>query len=187
MKVIGSSDLFYDNVPVFTDFAEFTNLKYFVCVPEEWFVIVSDVVSSTSAIEEGRYKDVNMIGAASISVVQDALQCEIPFVFGGDGATLLVPPQLEDRAMNALGGLKHLAAEKFDIELRVGRILVRELYEAGADIKVAKHELASGKCIAVFHGGGLNEAEIRIKNDPDVYCLVDQDTASDAFELKGLS
>ena len=44
---------------------------------------------STRAIAEGRYKDVNMIGAACINAVLNiSRKKSVPYVFGGDGATL---------------------------------------------------------------------------------------------------
>lgn len=45
-----------------------------------------DIRGSTRAIEEGRYKQVNMVGAAVITAVLNACAgYEIPFVVGGDG------------------------------------------------------------------------------------------------------
>lgn len=185
--MIDAIDQFYDDVKSFTDFNDLTKTQHYVRVPHGWFVIMTDVVNSTRVIEEGRYKDVNSIGAATISLVLETLQNDIPFVFGGDGATLLVPEAWMEPAMKALGGLRKLAASRFDIDLRVGRIAVKELYAAGTEIQVARHELASGKSIAVFRGGGLAEAESRIKNDTERYCLSGQEETEEAVELKGLS
>ena len=53
---------------------------------------MADVVQSTKAIAENRYKAVNMAGAAVIVAVTNALgDREFPFVFGGDGASFAVP------------------------------------------------------------------------------------------------
>ena len=47
---------------------------------------VADIVESTRAIANQRYKAVNMAGAAVIAAVTNALDGrEFPFVFGGDG------------------------------------------------------------------------------------------------------
>jgi hypothetical protein len=49
--------------------------------------------AGTKAIAEGRYKAVNMAGAAVIAAVTNALEGrEFPFVFGGDGASFAVGP-----------------------------------------------------------------------------------------------
>ena len=45
-----------------------------------------------AAIEAGRYKDVNVIGASIIISVLNAVgEVDLPYTFGGDGAALLVP------------------------------------------------------------------------------------------------
>ena len=59
-----NSDLFYDGLAPFYDFAEFVELDAYAPVPDDWIVMIADVRGSTRAIEEGRYKDVNMVGAS---------------------------------------------------------------------------------------------------------------------------
>ena len=84
---------FYAALPDFADFAEFTDPAHYRPAPADWLVVVTDIEGSTRAIAEGRYKDVNMLAAAGIVAVLNVVGgTEIPFVFGGDGATLLVPP-----------------------------------------------------------------------------------------------
>jgi hypothetical protein len=183
-RPVKASD-FYERLPSFSDFREFTRDRHFVRAPDDWFVVITDVKGSTRAIEAGRYKDVNTIGAASISVVNGLLGSDFPFVFGGDGATLLVPPEVIDRVLDGLMRLQRLSREQFQIELRVGRIRVAEVHQAGAVIEVAKHELTAGRCVAVFRGGGLNEAERRIKGEEAKYCV--QADAAGELELTGLS
>ena len=88
----GNSDLFYNELVPFSDFAEFVDFKAYEPVPDDWIVMIADVRGSTRAIEEGRYKDVNMVGAASITAVLNVCgEIEVPFVFGGDGGTVIVP------------------------------------------------------------------------------------------------
>lgn len=176
---------FYADMLSFADFRKFTDDRHFQPVPEDWYVVITDVKGSTKAIEAGRYKDVNTIGAASISVVSELLKEDFPFVFGGDGATLLVPPESIDAVLHGLKRLQRLSIQNFQIELRVGRIQVREVLRTGSVIEVAKHELTSGRCMAVFRGGGLTEAERCIKGQKKVYCC-EPDTTDD-LELTGLS
>ncbi len=62
-----------------------------------------DVVQSTKAIAENRYKAVNMAGAAVIVAVTNALDDrDFPFVFGGDGASFAVPAEAAAPARQAL-------------------------------------------------------------------------------------
>lgn len=176
---------FYRDLPSFQEFEEFTDDVHFRQAPSDWYVIITDVRGSTKAIEAGAYKDVNTIGAASISVLQEALKEDFPYVFGGDGATMLVHPSQIHDALQELLGLRSLSIQRFGLELRVGRIQICELEDSGAKIEVARHELHAGKCLAMFRGGGLTEAETRIKGQPEKYCL---DQESHALpELKGLS
>ena len=87
MSVDTDTLAFYDQMISFKNFSEFTDPKYFNDIPESWCIIITDIKGSTKAIEGGRYQDVNMIGAASVSVVQEVLDEDFPFVFGGDETT----------------------------------------------------------------------------------------------------
>ncbi len=179
------SSRFYHDLKSFSDFREITADSHFATIPADWWVYITDVKGSTQAIESGRYKDVNTIGAASIAVVRNVLEEDFPYVFGGDGATMLVPPQKRDAVDATLGNLQRLATEQFGLALRTGRISVAETRDSGNPIEVAKHELATGKCIAVFRGGGLTHAEKMIKTGGEKYqCPA---LPPGFVELKGLS
>ena len=85
-------DGFYAGLPVFRDFTHVMDPALFRPLPDDWVVGAADVVQSTKAIAENRYKAVNMAGAAVIVAVTNALgDREFPFVFGGDGASFAVP------------------------------------------------------------------------------------------------
>ena len=160
---------YYENLEPFQKFSDFMNDRYFTQIPEHWCIVITDIKGSTKAIESGRYQDVNMIGAASVSVVQDVLQQDFPFVFGGDGATLVIPATKKDVVFDALSGLRKLSEEQFHLGLRVGCVDVKEVYEKGGRLEVAKYELSNSKCIALFRGGGLAIAEDLIKGDEQKY------------------
>ncbi|CAB9507283.1 Protein of unknown function (DUF3095) [Seminavis robusta] len=180
---------FYTAIPSFTEFKDITRDNHFQLAPADWHVVITDVKGSTKAIEEGRYKDVNTIGAASISVVLKLLEEDVPFVFGGDGATLLIPPTDIGRVLEALLRLQRLSEQNFQLGLRVGHISVGEVHSSAggaARIEVAKHELTAGRCVAVFRGGGLTVAEACIKGQEDKYC-VEWKHDEDDVELGGLS
>jgi hypothetical protein len=73
-------------LPAFRDFAEFSDLASYTALPDDWTVLASDLVGSTAAIAAGRYKHVNMAGAAMIMAVLNAAgEIDSPYVFGGDG------------------------------------------------------------------------------------------------------
>ena len=87
------SNRFYDGVPVFDRFADIADPSRYQPLPDDWVLGLADVVQSTQAIADNRYKAVNMAGAAVIAAVANALgNRDFPFVFGGDGASFAVPP-----------------------------------------------------------------------------------------------
>ena len=60
---------FFEQLPATSSFNDFANSEAYIQVPEDWYVALTDVIGSTKAIQEGRYKDVNAIGVASIAAV----------------------------------------------------------------------------------------------------------------------
>ena len=83
----------YARIPTFNDFRQVPMKHHYVALPADWSVIVSDIQGSTQAIEAGRYRDVNTVGTSCIAAVRNALDgYEFPYVFGGDGASLVLPP-----------------------------------------------------------------------------------------------
>jgi hypothetical protein len=84
-----SSARFYAELPVFTDFGDVSRPESFAPLPDDWHVVMSDVRNSTVAVQSGSYKNVNTLGAATITAVLNAAGAvEIPFVFEGDGSVL---------------------------------------------------------------------------------------------------
>ena len=161
----GNSDLFYNGLAPFYDFAEFVELDAYAPVPDDWIVMIADVQGSTRAIEEGHYKDVNMVGAASITAVLNTCgDIEVPFVFGGDGGTVVVPGSLRKAAGDALIGLQAISQATFGLALRVGAIPVADLRAEGADVRVRKLELSTGNYLAMFAGGGAELSDSLLKS-----------------------
>ena len=182
-----SSDGFYADIEAFEDFAGIADLNNYRCAPDDWHVIIADVVGSTRAITEGRYKDVNMIGAACINAVLNiSSQTGIPYVFGGDGATLMVPPGQVQNAAEVLLGVRALAASEFDLSLRVGVVPVARIHaHPGARVLVGKYRLSEGNELGVFSGGGIDIAEQWVKSS-DEY-LLQHTPQNDTPDLSGLS
>jgi hypothetical protein len=175
---------FYDSIPTFSKFGDFTDEQHFRRVPGDWWVLLTDVKGSTAAIEAGRYKDVNRVGAAAIVCAQKGMGGrDFPYVFGGDGATLLAPPEAVEAVSRELAILRDHAVDRFGLGLRVGRIAVSEVEAAGTPIEVARFALAGGNNIAMFRGGGLTTAEHRIKADEARYSVPDAVGVADLDEL----
>jgi len=177
---------FYRALPAFQKFTDFTKEVNYAALPEDWCVALSDIEGSTQAIEAGRYKDVNLVGAATIAAARNALSGEdMPFVFGGDGASFAFEEKHIDAITAAMQGLERMAAENFGLPLRVGIVPVRDLYQAGARLEVARHELIAGRHLAIFRGGGLSLAEKWIKQPDSPYVITP--TADSVANIEGLS
>jgi len=63
------TEAFYAELPVLDNFLDITDSRSFMPVPSDWYVVITDIVGSTKAIESGKYKAVNLIGACSIVAV----------------------------------------------------------------------------------------------------------------------
>lgn len=160
-----NSENFYSELPLLNNFRDITDLGNFVDVPDDWYIIVTDIRGSTKAIEAGKYKEVNLLGACSIvAVLNIAGKIEIPFVFGGDGATLLVGRSLLPAAKIALLATQQLAKAEFDLDLRVGAVPVKVVVAANYPVKIAKFKVSDNYSQAVFLGGGLTRATELIKD-----------------------
>lgn len=155
---------FYDKLPSFTRFNEVADSRHYTRVPADWAVVITDVKGSTRAISENRYKDVNMLGASSIVAVLNALGRKVPFVFGGDGATILIHESEVAKVVPALNATKRLAVTAFAMDLRAGIVPIRELEVAGAAVEVAKFKVSEHATLAMIRGGGLNVAEKWVKS-----------------------
>src|SRR6478672_3114489 len=99
---MSDSETFYEQVPVFRGFPRLMDDSLYRPLPDDWLIGSADVVNSTKAIQENRYKAVNMAGAAVIASVSNALGREFPFVFGGDGASFAVSPKWAEASRAAL-------------------------------------------------------------------------------------
>ncbi len=167
-------ETFFESIASFKNFNDITTNVFFHTLPEDWAIFITDVKGSTQAISEGKYKDVNTIGAASIVVTRKAMgRSDFPFVFGGDGATLLIPPSKILSVTQELCALKRLALKNFNLDLRVGMVKVKDLYAKNKKIEVAKYELTPGRSVAILRGEGINLAEEWIKQSREQYEVTD--------------
>ena len=160
----GDKGDFYESLPILGDFAEAVRAESYTPLPLNSVVGFCDVVGSTAAIAEGRYKAVNFVGAGAIAAVSNALgRRPFPFVFGGDGASLAVPASDASAAAQALAAMASFSSAEFELDLRVAMVPVREIRAAGRDVRVARFA-ASERCdYAMFSGGGITWFEERAK------------------------
>src|SRR5205085_8691598 len=150
--------------PLFDSFADVVKPASYRALPEDWSVGFADVVGSTKAIAEGRYKALNMVGAGVIAAVSNALaRRPFPFVFGGDGASFAVGPSDAATAAEALRAMAVFAREELEMELRVAMAPIAAIRAAGRDVRVARYAASPNCAYAMFAGGGLAWLEVEAK------------------------
>ncbi|MCX6124959.1 MAG: DUF3095 domain-containing protein [Proteobacteria bacterium] len=155
---------FYRDLEPLATFEDATNGAKHTAVPDDWLLVVCDIVDSTTAIEAGLYKNVNTIGAATIVAVLNVDRwIPIPFVFGGDGATFAIPPCMEDGVRCALLGAQELARNGFNLDLRIGMIPVLKARELGDRVALSKYSINKGVYQASLSGFGWGYAEALLK------------------------
>lgn len=180
----GNED-FYGRIPVFHGFARLMDPALYAPLPEDWIVGVADIVDSTRAIADQRYKAVNMAGAAVIAAVTNALQGrEFPFVFGGDGASFAVAPGDLAHARDALAATATWVRDDLDLVMRVALVPVAGIRAQGLDVRVARFAPSKNVSYAMFSGGGLGWAEAAMKSGE---FAVPPATAGTQPDLSGLS
>lgn len=162
---MSETDYFYRHLPALQSFAEAMETSLHVDVPGDWWIVIADVIGSTKAIEAGAYKKVNTVGVACIAAVVNVdRSLDLPFVFGGDGATFAVPDSLRERVIPALRLAQQLSRESFDLGLRVGMVRVSDLAAQGFWVKLAKVRLSAHMTQPTFSGRGWEEAERLVKD-----------------------
>jgi hypothetical protein len=181
----GKDDGFYAGIPVFDGFRSLMDPALYTALPDDWTIGLADIVDSTGAIAAGRYKVVNMAGAAVIASVTNGLGGRgFPFVFGGDGASFAVGPEDVAAAREALAATARWVADDLILTMRAALVPVSELRKHGFDVRVARFAPSPNVSYAMFSGGGLGWAEAAMKRGAFAVLLASADVRPD---LTGLS
>jgi hypothetical protein len=181
---------FYEDLEPIESFDTLFDRSRYHRVPEDWFVAVTDVVNSTEAIEDGRYKHVNVAGSlGAMALANITRDFSFPFLFGGDGMLFVLPPQLERQARSVLADVRRRVRANYGLLLRAGIVPVTELYRRGAQLQIGKLRVSEHYQQALFSGDGVALAERLIKQDEHkTGFLVPEDYPIDCpAELDGFS
>ena len=167
---MSSTDQFYSRLPVneipLSELLAEDHL--FFRIPDNWHVIITDVKKSTEAVAAGLHETVNLVATGSIvAVLNIAYKADItiPFFFGGDGATFIIPPSIVEACKKALLLHQDNTEKSFNLHLRVGLVPVQDIYNAGHELKVTKLKTSQLFAIPVMLGNGLSHAEKIIKSE----------------------
>lgn len=185
----GTNDLFYSRLPVNEiSLSELlTEEHLFYKVPDNWHVVITDVKKSTEAVAEGLHETVNLLATGSIVAVLNIAykaRITVPFFFGGDGATFIIPPSLLDAAVQALVIHQQNTQRNFNLLLRVGTVAVVDIYKEGHELNISKLRTAQLFSIPVLLGDGLIYAEKFIKGED--YRLTLHPATNDDLNLAGM-
>jgi hypothetical protein len=130
----------------------------------EWVLADADVVDSTKAITEGRYKAVNTAGASIITALLNGLGShKFPFVFGGDGAMMAFPGGRHEEAVATLSALVVWVREALNLEMRTAIVPIADVREFGYDVQVVRYRASQNAIYSMFVGGGSSWAEDQMK------------------------
>jgi hypothetical protein len=141
----------------------------FNLVPEDWYIFVVDIENSTEAVQNGMHEQVNLAATGSIVTVLNEIkksseEIRIPYFFGGDGTTFIIPSIFQAKMLSLLENYRHHVKSTSSLILRVGGIAVKDIYESNHEIKIAKLALTKHMTIPIVLGTGLKYAEKVIKS-----------------------
>ena len=183
-----SNESFYENLSAVDNFSDISDPRIYTALPDDWHIAVSDVKNSTEIIRRGDYKEVNLIGASTIMALLNLKKSfSLPFIFGGDGASVCISESMVEQAKQALLATKAMARDLYGMELRVGIVPISFVREKGYNVLVARCRLSQTFAQAAFNGGGLQFAEECLKN-PEMASMfsVDEEAASPEADFSGL-
>ncbi len=135
-------------------------------VPDSWNVIVTDIKNSTATVVAGDHQLVNLAATGSIVACLNVARknnIEIPFFFGGDGATILVPDTILEECIHALILHQENCLLNFQFFLRVDHCKVSTLYDLGHQLLMVKIKINDLHVIPVVIGDALQKAESLMK------------------------
>ncbi len=158
------TERFTQSLPLIPAFAEAFEQSGFTPLPEDWVLAVTDVVQSRKAIAEGRYKAVNMAGAAMISAAINALNTRmLPYIFGGDGAAVAISAEEIAKVQVELARLIVFAQSELQLELRAAIVPLSRIRADGRDVRVKAVRVSDAIRNYAFDGGGIAHAEALMK------------------------
>jgi hypothetical protein len=143
--------------------------EMFKNIPNDWHIVLVDIENSTQAVQNGLHHDVNLSATGSIVAILNEIKkkyqhLEIPYFFGGDGTTFIVPDLFLDTALTVLENYRHHVKRTTSLTLKVGSLQVKEVYERNLKVRIAKLALNPYLTIPILLGTGLKYAEGVIKS-----------------------
>ena len=183
-----AKDTFVERLSGSHQFEDVFDLEQYTDLPEDWLIVATDIQGSTKAIDSGRYKEVNTLGAtAIISGINACTPEHICFQFGGDGALLAAPKSCLDSLVASMNELCDIAEVQFGMPMRVAIWESKEFFDRGLQFQVMKHDLAPGQHIFMFSGSGVDISDSWLKESSEAPNLFSRTESQLSLEyLEGL-
>ena len=185
------SDLnFYKNISKnslpLTDLLKDESLFY--SVPKNWSIVVTDIENSTAAVANGFHNDVNLCATGSIITVLNTIKIvnkkiEIPYFFGGDGSTFIIPSTIITPVLEALNNYSQHIKNTLNLNLRVGHLELEKVYNNNVTLRITKLRHNKYLTTPVVLGNGIKYAENVIK---DNFKVSHDDSSVLALNLEGM-
>ncbi len=161
----------------------------FTAVPDDWYVLATDVESSTAFFDKGEWSTVTKLAAGGIDMMVRASVrsgIEIPYVYAGDGIVACFPPELLREVSYESIKLYHYGHSVCGASLRIGIIPVSDVRAAGHNLRVKRvggdgiiaHSLFDDSAFRWIDQSIKNDTEYRIESlisDIDVATLTYDD------------
>ena len=187
--MMGKRSNFYSKLPVQN--ASISDLlskkENFASVPDDWFVLVADIKDSTTAVNNGKHNDVNLVATGCVIAIlnlAEASKIKIPFFFGGDGASFIIPEELKNSALSVLEKHNRKVQKNFGFQLSIGTFQVSRLYADNVQLDIARIKISEALIIPIILGQGLQIAENYIKSNSAEITLDDTPLDLDGMECK---
>ena len=156
--------------------------KNFEELPEDWHILVADIRNSTQAVQNGNHNHVNLVATGCVIAVLNLAETHnlnVPFFFGGDGATFLIPEVILEQSLSVLQKHNLNTEKNFGFSLAIGSYSIANIYKENIDLKIARVKVNQVMNIPVVLGNGLQYAEEKIKNDPELKEIISDSTPLD--------
>lgn len=108
----------------------------------------------------------NIAGAVGVIAVSNVFgHLRFPYVFGGDGVTMIIPPDCRQEAISAVCDSAAIMKKSFGLTVRVGAVTVDRVRREAGDVRIARMRISEKYVQASLDGPGIDYAEHLLKSD----------------------
>lgn len=163
---------FYTNLPEhFVPLRDLLKDEFlFESLPRNWHAVVADIENRKVIEEKSIDKEIPLIIVESITTVLNMLKIidttvKVPYFFGTESVTFIIPNELISQVLHALKEYSMQIEKSNDLNLRVGSVILRDIYQNNVSLRIAKLKHNKDIIVPVVIGNGLKVAEVHIKDN----------------------